>query len=169
MALIFFFFTVTAAIKFTQEINPEGIGPTPRDSASIAFSSKNNIFYVFGGKSKTELDDLWMFDMNFMQWKVIYPNSPSPRKKYLESRSKAGGFYYDEQDEFCIYGGNSEKFVFNDLWCFNTKYRMWKDKNPYNEPPPMLNFASNHFINNSYEYFVVVGHQVSEIIIDSFM
>jgi hypothetical protein len=157
------------AIKFTQEINPSGIGPTPRDSASIAYSPKTNFVYIFGGKSTVDLDDLWVFDLGSLLWNIIYPNSPSPRKIYIESRSNAGGFYYSEQDEFCIYGGSSALYVFNDLWCYSIKYKMWKEKRQNFSPPPMLNFAYKHFVKNESEYFVIVGHQVSSIIVESYM
>jgi hypothetical protein len=80
MAFVLCLFASSYAIQFTQDINPGGIGPTPRDSSAIAFSSKNNLFYVFGGKSTIDLDDLWVFDLGLLKWNIIYPNSQSPRK-----------------------------------------------------------------------------------------
>ncbi|OMJ89840.1 hypothetical protein SteCoe_7922 [Stentor coeruleus] len=166
MTLVILFFALSFAIEITQDIISGGIGPTPRESASIVFSSKNNLFYVFGGKSTIDLDDLWVYDLTLLHWNIIYPNSQSPRKIYLESRSNAGGFYYDEEDEFCIYGGISELYLLNDLWCFNVEYRMWKEKKTEYSPPPMINFAHNYFVNNSSEYFVIVGYQISGVMID---
>jgi hypothetical protein len=169
MVLILYLFPLSLAIKFAQDIISTGIGPTPREYSSIAYSSKNNLFYIFGGKSATDLDDLWIFDLNSLHWNIIYPNSLSPRKVYIESRRNAGGFFYDEQDEFCIYGGTSELYIFDDLWCFNIGYRMWKEKKTEFSPPPMINFAYNHFIYNNSEYFAVVGHQISAIIVKSYL
>ncbi|OMJ95501.1 hypothetical protein SteCoe_1098 [Stentor coeruleus] len=169
MVFIFYLFALTQAFKFTKDIISTGIGPTPRESASIAFSSKKNLFYIFGGKSENDLDDLWVFDLSSLHWNIIYPNSPSPRIVYIENRSKAGGFFYYEQDEFCIYGGTSEMLIFDDLWCFNTEYKIWKEKKQNYSPPPMINFAYNYFINNNSEYFAITGYQISQIIVESFL
>ncbi|OMJ65139.1 hypothetical protein SteCoe_39120 [Stentor coeruleus] len=97
MIFAFTLLILSFAAKFMQEINPLGIGPTPRDSASIAYSSKSNLIFVFGGKSTIDLDDLWVFDLALLKWNIIYPNSQSP-----QSRTNAGGFYYNEKEEFCI-------------------------------------------------------------------
>lgn len=46
---------------------------------------------------------------------------------------------------------------------------MWKDKKTDYSPPPLTNFAYKHFFYNNSEYFAVVGHQISGIILGFFI
>ncbi|OMJ81366.1 hypothetical protein SteCoe_18224 [Stentor coeruleus] len=46
---------------------------------------------------------------------------------------------------------------------------MWEETKLNYSPPPMLNFAYKYFANNGSEYFVIVGHQVTNIIVESYL
>lgn len=109
-------------IKFSKELPPTGIGPEPREFASIAHSSESNKIYLFGGYSNSYFDDLWTFDLTDLHWAIIYPNSISPSNFYTAKRKGAAGFIKNKINEFCIFGGKAQGYVLNDMWYFNHDY-----------------------------------------------
>lgn len=154
---------------YLTEIPETGIGPEPREYSTIAYSSFSNRIYVFGGFSKQYLDDLWIFDLFSLHWSIIYPNSISPSNFYIAKRSTASGFISNQYDEFCIYGGKTQEYVLNDMWCFNYIYRMWREIIQDFKPPPFQNFGSKKYELNGSEYFLILGIGLLETTAKSYM
>ncbi|OMJ69087.1 hypothetical protein SteCoe_33288 [Stentor coeruleus] len=150
--------------KFSKEIHETGIGPEPREYSSIAYSSLLNKIFIFGGFSKSYLDDLWTFDLTSLHWSIIYPNSISPTK-----RSTASGFISNQYDEFCIYGGKTKGYILNDMWCFNSQYRMWREVYQSFKPPPFESFGYKKFELNGNEYLLIIGNEILEKVAKSYM
>lgn len=111
----------------SYDLDEHGISPEPRTNPAMAVDNIRNLIYLFGGRSKCcFLNDLWVYDLDKLVWGLIYAQSNCPGKKYLEPRSNSQGFFRSKTHEFCIYSGNSDEYVFSDLWCFSGSMHSWK-------------------------------------------
>lgn len=172
LLLIIFFLAKSQGqsdIKYSKEIHESGIGPEPREYSSIAYSSILNKIFIFGGFSKSYLDDLWTFDLTSLHWSIIYPNSINPSNFYTAKRSRASGFISNQYHEFCIYGGKTKSYILNDMWCFNSQYRMWREVIQNFKPPPFESFGYKKFELGGSEYLLIVGNELLETVAKSYM
>lgn len=108
------------------DLTENGVTPEPRANPTLAVNPVGKLIYLFGGQSKCcFLNDLWTFDLEKNIWNIIYAQSDLPGKEYLEPRKNSGSFYRGKTQEFCIYSGSSDLYIFFDLWCFSTSLYAW--------------------------------------------
>lgn len=141
----------------STDVFDNGISPEPRINPSLAVDFLGKFLFLFGGRSKAGfLNDLWTFDLEKSFWSLIYAQSNSPGKKYLEPRSNSKSFFRGKTREFCIYSGSSDEYIFSDFWCFSTSLYIWNKINfPIIEFLPLPKVKYLEF--NDKEYIIILS------------
>lgn len=70
--------------RYKAKLEEISIGePRPRHNvdAAYCFDSSKRLLYMFGGfrKDQTELNEFWIYDLNFNKWTQFDNLNPSPR------------------------------------------------------------------------------------------
>ena len=60
------------------DIPNTAVPPMARLNPTMAYSTSQNLLMIFGGSDVSYYNDLWRFSLDKSNWKIIYPNSPSP-------------------------------------------------------------------------------------------
>ncbi|OMJ71589.1 hypothetical protein SteCoe_30156 [Stentor coeruleus] len=152
MLIVSIIFLTQANGVILSEIVPTKLGPSPRQDSTLAYSHISSNIFMFGGKNKDFLDELWTYNLITNTWNALYTNFQAPEK-----RIKALSFCRQEPEEFCIYGGLGQRSAFNDLWCFSLQNYIWNYEYTQNQPPFMNKFSSIHYIKSEQNYLAVVG------------
>lgn len=90
-------------------LSPDGATPSARENPSLVVDSKTGNLILFGGKSDSPLDDLWVFDVNAKTWKQITVQGPGARKSHDAVYDAANNRVY-------LFGGSTAGGAVNDLW-----------------------------------------------------
>jgi len=109
------------------------IAPPARAGSMMAYSTRDNLFVLFGGWNGEVLNDTWVFDSSTRIWSKVYtPHAPVGRGD--------GAFVYDSQnDVFLLFGGwiegEDETYVrLGDTWAFHMGNRTWSELHPSTSP-----------------------------------
>ena len=118
----------TATLKWIKvENNAKGQAPPPRANHSSALIKQN--LYIFGGWDGTKrLNDLFMIDLDSMQWSQVqdWGESPVPR---------AGMSLCNVNDRLYLFGGSGPHAqCFNDLYIFEPLNSTWTHCNNFTDP-----------------------------------
>ena len=85
-----------------------------------------NKVYIFGGedKSRRAVNDLYVLDMNTLQWSHPKIEGPGPS-------ARAAHISCAVEDRYLmIFGGGSVARCYNDLWAFDTEKQTWSSLKP---------------------------------------
>eukprot|EP00210_Caulerpa_lentillifera_P002561 g2456.t1 len=105
------------------------ISPTARSKHSSCVSC--DCLFVFGGVIDDEFSDqMWMLDMESMEWKhlVVYGDGPSPRSGASISITEDGRKLY-------LFGGFDGSRSLNDLYTFDIEKQIWNSISTLNACP----------------------------------
>ncbi|OMJ92719.1 hypothetical protein SteCoe_4466 [Stentor coeruleus] len=133
------------------------IGPSPSFLPAIAGNSEKTILFVHEGDGQIDQNQLWELDLKTYKWSILPSFSDLPGTFYIEFRYNHTGFYRQNNQEFCIYGGRNQNKIFNDIWCFGTKRFTWEKLDLYFSPGPFMKFTSIYYEYMNYEFFIVLG------------
>lgn len=127
------------------------IHPGGRNRSASAVDKDGN-FWLFGGLYKDRpsgnefsMGDLWKFSKKTKKW-TYYGNHTNANNSPLDRhRARA---WFDENNNFWIYGGAINGWSYNDMWMFNTTTLQWThisgNKNNYfTENDPNGNYPAN--------------------------
>ena len=65
-------------------------------------------------------DEMWNLNQNTLEWTfVTTPGALTPGTVYSGKRFSHGSFTIDSTQEYCVFGGLTQKGPLNDLWCFD--------------------------------------------------
>lgn len=125
---------LTAATTYAQEwkqLEPIGVGPSPRNNASMVYDPIAHRLVIFGGRSsKGDLNDLWTLDLNAMIWSQLQFTNPTP-----EPRSTHNAVYDPTTHQLLIWSGRLGNVFYNDVWAFDLTEDSWSPLEP-NGPKP---------------------------------
>ncbi|OMJ73408.1 hypothetical protein SteCoe_27920 [Stentor coeruleus] len=158
------FWSFSIASLTWEEIYPTSeINPSPRAFYGSFVTLHTENFYIFGGcNAKGMKNDLWEFNINYLNWKLISTINP-PSARY----SFACVFYIERSIEyFAIFGGNSIQDETNDLNILNLLTFEWKKLVNYgNTTINASNTAMAHFGNC---FYLTCGTGCTESVIRTF-
>lgn len=117
-----------------RELTPTGAGPTPRTHPSSVYDEARHRMVVFGGRSaQGYLDEMWILDLNTMQWAQVVPQSgPTP-----PPRSTHNAVYDGPNDRFLVWSGRLANDFYNDVWSFDLANQVWTELLPDGPIPNM--------------------------------
>jgi N-acetylneuraminic acid mutarotase len=98
--------------------------PSSRVDYSLIYSPDNDYLFLFGGINTNgeKLNDLWVLDINTMEWKNYYIGIIKPKE-----RSKAEFIYDYEYHSVYLFGGIDSDGIFNDdVWSLEIGASNWK-------------------------------------------
>jgi hypothetical protein len=105
------------------------MGPSPRDSASMAFDPATGQLILFGGENNTGvLGDTWNWDG--ILWTELVPMTPSP-----DPRASASMAFDPSTGQLILFGGVSEIEDLNDTWNWDGTTTTWTELLPATSPP----------------------------------
>ena len=103
-------------------LTPSGTKPLKRCLHHAAFDAANDRFLLFGGCSsgfgKCPQDDLWSFDLNANNWKLL-PSGPPARERYAMA-------FDSQRGQLLIFGGSGFPLL-NDTWAYDTRKDTWSE------------------------------------------
>ena len=99
------------------------VGPKPSPRAYSAHTEQHNVGYLFGGvNSCSQLNDLYMFDMETHQWTELTYEGNHPEKRFGGTAS-----LINDGSSLLVYGGFNDWDIFADCWLFQLDTRKWKE------------------------------------------
>ncbi|PIV54078.1 MAG: hypothetical protein COS17_00645 [Elusimicrobia bacterium CG02_land_8_20_14_3_00_37_13] len=107
--------------------------PTARHYCGFTYNSKNNLFYLFGGRdNNNNLNDLWVYSPSLNEWKKLTESIPTPRYGM-------GFDYLPSIDRIFLFGGNTGGTGGDETWFFNCKSTSWINVTPADPPEARYN------------------------------
>jgi uncharacterized protein (TIGR03437 family) len=101
-------------------LQPQTPLPPGRQDGTIAFDSKRNQLWLFGGSSPSNLNDLWRYDPQANTWTELRPTGTLPAARLGHV------FVYDAQrDQLVVFGGQARGF-FSDVWAYSPANNSWR-------------------------------------------
>ncbi|KAF5312031.1 hypothetical protein D9619_002392 [Psilocybe cf. subviscida] len=103
-------------------------GETPEGRCGHIMALLDTRLFIFGGRAgETFLGDLWALDLLSLksspQWEHLKP--PPDRQDFPEPRTGHTCVVY--QDTIMIFGGQDDKYHYNDTWALNTSTMQWSE------------------------------------------
>jgi hypothetical protein len=92
-----------------------GTPPSPRGHSGIAYDSRANKVYIYGGKTDVILSDTWEFDLNSQVWSQVHPSgtmNPGGRSNSLL-------IMLEESRQIILFGGDTESGPVLDVWVYD--------------------------------------------------
>lgn len=105
--------------KTCQCIESAVLSPIPRIDASFVKTPTGSGVIFFGGTDGREkFDDLWLFDAENLQWKMLSPETIGPSPRFGHVASAFGSSLY-------VFGGWDGSNTLNDFWEYNITKNCW--------------------------------------------
>ena len=109
-----------------EEIHPDGDTPPGRANSAIAWDSKRNALWVWGGnvvagRDFAVADDLWRFDPDDNRWTEVPAQALEPTARLYQSLA-----YDERRDQLIVYGGANDMFVPDEaVWGLSLEDLTW--------------------------------------------
>lgn len=100
--------------------------PDPRQLSAMAYDSKRDLMYLFGGTGAKTFNDFWAWAPGTMSWSPVTVNSPLPPANYSQSL-----FYDSVRDRVVMYGGAAGA---TQVWEFDPTTAIWTNRTPTTIP-----------------------------------
>lgn len=101
-------------------LQPQSALPPARQDGTIAFDSKRNQLWLFGGSSPTNLNDLWRYDPQANTWTELRPAGSLPPARLGHTL-----IYDSQRDQLVVFGGQARGF-FSDVWAYSPATNAWR-------------------------------------------
>jgi len=100
--------------------------PDPRQLSAMAYDSKRDLMYLFGGTGATTFADFWAWAPGTMTWSTVAvtPNTTLPTARYGHSL-----FYDAKRDRVVMFGGAG-----TEIWEFDPTAALWTKRSPTTIP-----------------------------------
>gem|GEM_PF-3890134 len=118
--------------------------PSARYYHTLAFSSQDSRFYLFGGYGNTPLSDFWAYNYTASTWSAL-PNAPPARYGH------AMGYL---QGRIIVSAGRDNSGVLGDTWEYNCTSSSWRQLSP---AQPISGVAFSGFTASEKQIFVHAG------------
>lgn len=100
--------------------------PDPRYLSAMAYDSKRDLVYMFGGSGSTTFSDFWAWAPATTTWSTVTVTSGSALPTARNSHSL---FYDSKRDRLVMYGGSS-----TEIWEFDPTAAVWTKRSPLPAP-----------------------------------
>lgn len=98
--------------------------PNPRWQSAMAYDSKRDQMWLFGGLGTATYDDLWTWNPTAGTWTQVTINGVRPTARYAHSM-----FYDASRDRLVVFGGSGTQ-----IWELNLATQAWTNRSPTTIP-----------------------------------
>ena len=98
--------------------------------SALAYDSKRDLMYMFGGNGSTNFNDFWAWAPGTTTWSMVAvtPNTTLPTGRYGMSL-----FYDSKRDKVVMYGGSG-----TEIWEFDPTAAIWTKRSPLPAPAQVV-------------------------------
>jgi hypothetical protein len=113
---LFFIAHISAVVSALSSsyLPKTGTPPPPQQFSSLAFDSKSNMLYIYGGVSIEDQSNIWKFDLEARKWSKLSNSSwmsPGPRTDSFIT-------ILEESREILLFGGISHDGPTSEVWTY---------------------------------------------------
>ncbi|MBI4726632.1 hypothetical protein HY768_05335 [candidate division TA06 bacterium] len=133
---------LTLGSESWTKLSATGDIPCPRRNQGTAYDYIHHKMFIFGGDSVgneypgvggVSLNDIYALDLDSLKWTNVTPADGLP-----ERRRAPVAIYDPKANKMLNYGGwlgDSDRYLFNDLWAFDCTALQWQRLYPANSSP----------------------------------
>jgi len=127
--------------------------PARRDSATSVWDPTDNEMLVYGGfGNNVPLGDLWAYRPAASTWTQLTPSRSLP-----PARGGQTAVWDAADKEMFVFGGDTGKAAFSDLWAYQPSANAWTQLTPTGVPPAARSFSAAAWDTTDSEMIVFGG------------